>query len=126
LNKKFRAVQKILDREITQVTNSTSELSQNVTRSPETTSVSTVSGLLGNIEHKLLSLKRKAEESLEEEMESTRLCKVRLDHLKEYVSGEMSESLSAAIDLVKGHHTATLSPQVSRWKVQRTHGRRRG
>lgn len=87
LNKKFRAIQKVLDREITQVTNSTSELSQNVSRSSEATNVSKVSGFLDNVEQKLVSLKRKAEESLEEEIESTRLCKVRLDHLKEYVSG---------------------------------------
>lgn len=84
------------------MTNSTSELSQSVTRSPETTSVSAVNGLLDNMEHRLLSLKRKAEESLEEEMESTRLCKVRLDHLKEYVSGK-AMNLVWRIELVKGH-----------------------
>ena len=69
------------------MTNSTSELSQSATRSSETSNVGTVSSLLDNVEQKLVSLKRKAEESLEEEIESTRLCKVRLDHLKEYVSG---------------------------------------
>lgn len=89
LNKKFRAVQKVLDREITQVTNSTSELSQAVARSPEAgvDKCLAVTGLLGNVEQRLLSLKRKAEESLEEELECTRLCKARLDHLKAYVSG---------------------------------------
>lgn len=97
LNKKFRAVQKTLDREITLVTNGTSELSQNVTRSPEITTVGSVSSLLSSVEHRLLSLKRKAEQSLEEEVECTRLCKARLDHLKEYVSGKSSK-------LVKGHH----------------------
>lgn len=90
LNKKFRAVQKVLDREITQVTNSTSELSQVVARSAETSSekCATVNNLLGNVEQRLLSLKRKAEESLEEELECTRMCKARLDHLKAYVSGK--------------------------------------
>lgn len=102
LNKKFRAVQKILDREITQVTNSTSELSQSVVRPPET-SVSSVSGLLGNVENKLLSLKRKAEESLEEEVECTRLCKARLDHLKEYVSGKASCSRTLNYQDTFGH-----------------------
>ena len=87
LNKRFRAVQKILDREITGVTNSTSELSQGVSRPPEM-SVGVTSSLLGNIEQRLVSLKRKAEESFEEELECTRLCKARLDHLKSYVSGE--------------------------------------
>ena len=86
LNKKFRAVQKTLDREITHVTNGTAELSQAV--KPNETTVSSVSGYLGNIEHRLVCLKRKAEEALEEELEYTRLCKARLDHLKGYVSGK--------------------------------------
>lgn len=50
-------------------------------------SVSSVTNLLGSMETRLVSLKRKAEESLEEEMDNTRLCKARLDHLKAYVSG---------------------------------------
>lgn len=84
LNKKFRSVQKVLDREITQVTNGTAELSH---RLPET-SVSSVGGLLSNVEHRLVTLKRKAEQSFVEELECTRLCKARMDHLKAYVSGK--------------------------------------
>ena len=72
---------------MTGVTNSTSELSQGVSRPPEL-GVGVASSLLGNIEQRLISLKRKAEESLEEEVECTRLCKARLDHLKSYVSGQ--------------------------------------
>lgn len=71
---------------MTGLTNSTSELSQGVSRPPEV-GVGVASNLLGNIEQRLISLKRKAEESLEEEVECTRLCKARLDHLKSYVSG---------------------------------------
>ncbi len=72
---------------MTGVTNNTSELAQGVSRPPEM-SVGVASSLLGNIEQRLLSLKRKAEESLEEELECTRLCKARIDHLKSYVSGK--------------------------------------
>lgn len=106
LNKKFRAVQKVLDREITQVTNSTSELTQALSKTSETDAekLAAVGNLLGNVEQRLLSLKRKAEESLEEELECTRLCKNRLDHLKAYVSGKCL--------LVNGsnHHRLVLSP----------------
>ena len=86
LNKKFRAVQKVLDREITQVTSSSSELSQCVSGSSEI-SVREVNGLLSSVEQRLVSLKRKAEECLDEEIQCTKLCKSRLDHLKSYVSG---------------------------------------
>lgn len=53
-----------------------------------------VNGLLTNVEQRLISLKRKAEESLEEELSCTKLCKARLDHLKAYVSGKITKSLS--------------------------------
>ena len=80
----------MLDREISQVTSSTSELTQAVTRTTEMDpeKYATVNNLLGNVEQRLLSLKRKAEDSLEEELECTKLCKARLDHLKAYVSGK--------------------------------------
>ena len=39
---------------------------------------------------KVTSLKRKAEENTEEELDSTRLCKARLDHLKSYASGTVT------------------------------------
>ena len=39
---------------------------------------------------KVSSLKRRAEESTEDELDCTRLCKARLDHLKSYASGIVS------------------------------------
>ena len=56
--------------------------------SPADTSVESVTGILSSMEQRLTSLKRKAEESLDEELECTQLCKMRLDHLRAYVSGE--------------------------------------
>jgi len=85
LNKKFRAVQKVFDREVSQVTSTGSELSQS---KGSVVTASSVTGILSNMEQRITSLKRKAEESLEEEIECTKLCKKRLDHLKTYVSGE--------------------------------------
>ncbi len=89
LNKKFRSIQKTLDRDVTQVINSGSELSQCVT-GPAGASFEVVSGYLKTMEQRVMTLKRKANESLDEEMEYTRLCKSRLDHLKSYVSGMVS------------------------------------
>ncbi len=37
-----------------------------------------------------------AEECVEEEMESGRLCKIRLDHLKSYAAGEQTEGMKRA------------------------------
>lgn len=84
LNKKFRAVQKALDREISQVATTSAELTQS---KPSGVTVGSVNGVLSHMEQKITSLKRKAEESLEEEIEYAQLCKKRIDHLKLYVSG---------------------------------------
>ena len=123
LNKKFRAAQKFLDREVALITSVSNELTACVSK-PSVT-VDEVSGLLDGISKKLTNMKRKvvckeahffkrltlpfppppppppplpshfkklkAAECLDEEMESTKLCKARLDHLKSYASGEQME-----------------------------------
>ena len=100
------------------MTSTGSELSQYVAGSSETMDVEAVSGILASMEQKLTSLKRKAEECLDEELECTRLCKTRLDYLKCYVSG----------DWVKGQlwnrHYPILCLQENRQKGLRTFGRR--
>ena len=87
LNKKFRTIQKAFDREISQVSNAGGELSACVSSSSGA-SFQEVSGQLDGVAQRLSTLKRKAEECVEEELECTRLCKVRLDHIKSYASGE--------------------------------------
>eukprot|EP00731_Ephydatia_muelleri_P020393 Em0013g120a len=89
LNKKFRASQKTLDREVALITNASNELTTCVSKPSAT--VEDVSGILDGISKKLTNMKRKAAECLDEELESTRLCRVRLDHLKSYASGEQAE-----------------------------------
>lgn len=108
LNKKFRTVQKVLDREISHVNSSLSELTsctnkQSLTQHEITT-------VLDGVTQRLTSLKRKvtgksgdyhmtqviyfqAEEGLDEEIECSRLCKTRLDHLKAYASCEQSDGV---------------------------------
>ena len=93
LNRKFRGIQKVYDREIASAGNSSGELSTCALK-PTGASVREVSGLLDGVIQKVTSLKRKAEENTEEELDSTRLCKARLDHLKSYASGEYSQSFN--------------------------------
>lgn len=71
--------------------NISSELSQCSARPTEST-VESVSGILSTMEQRLTSMKRKAEDSLEEEVECTQLCRIRLNHLKSYVSGRISRN----------------------------------
>ena len=86
LNKKFRAVQKALDREVVQINSTSADLTQSKSSG---VTMSSVSGILSHMEQKITSLKRKAEESLEEEIEYAQLCKKRIDHLKSYISGQI-------------------------------------
>ncbi len=50
--------------------------------------------LLLGVSGKLVSLKRKAEEAVKEEVECVQACKTRLEHLKAYASGELGIYLS--------------------------------
>ncbi len=86
LNKKFRSVQKILDREITLTTSdcSTTLLSQPTATGEE------VDTLLSGVSGRLVSLKRKADEAVREEIECVQACKTRLEHLKAYASGVLA------------------------------------
>ena len=86
LNKKFRGIQKIYDREITSASNTSGELASCALKSSGAT-VQEICGFLDGVVQRVSSLKRKAEESTEEELDCTRLCKARLDHLKSYASG---------------------------------------
>ncbi|XP_076367685.1 E3 ubiquitin-protein transferase Katazuke isoform X1 [Tachypleus tridentatus] len=84
LNKKFRAAQKSLDREVSHVHNASSDLEKGLQKKSPT--VGELQVLLGGMVEKLNLLKRKAEESITEEMEAASVCKRRLDHLKEHAS----------------------------------------
>lgn len=79
LNKKFRTAQKTLDRELSQVQNAASELE----RSLETRSAGEITRLLGGVVEKLQVLKRKAEESISDELSAVQACKRRLDHIRQ-------------------------------------------
>ncbi|XP_069679041.1 E3 ubiquitin-protein transferase MAEA [Periplaneta americana] len=82
LNKKFRAAQKQLDREVSHVQAAAMELERGL--HGETVGASDISRLLGGMVERLQVLKRKAEESISEELEAAYVCKRRLEHLREH------------------------------------------
>lgn len=79
LNKKFRTAQKTLDRELSQIQNAASELERGL----ETHSASEITRLLGGVVERLQVLKRKAEESISDELSAVQACKRRLDHVRQ-------------------------------------------
>ncbi|CAG9760504.1 unnamed protein product [Ceutorhynchus assimilis] len=82
LNKKFRMAQKSLDREVSHVQQSVAEVEKCL--SGKEVKASEITHLLGGVEEKLQILKRKAEESIAEEMNASNVCKRRLEHLKDH------------------------------------------
>lgn len=85
LNKKFRAAQKQLDREVSHVQAAALELERGL--AADKVGAGEISRLLGGMVEKLQVLKRKAEESISEELQVGYVCKRRLDHLKEHTGG---------------------------------------
>ncbi|KRT80391.1 hypothetical protein AMK59_6453, partial [Oryctes borbonicus] len=81
LNKKFRTAQKTLDREVAHVQQAVLEIEKGI--SGDNIKTKDISTLLGGMVEKLQVLKRKAEESIAEELHATNVCKRRIDHLKE-------------------------------------------
>uniref|UniRef100_A0A8C9SC22 E3 ubiquitin-protein transferase MAEA n=1 Tax=Scleropages formosus TaxID=113540 RepID=A0A8C9SC22_SCLFO len=85
LNKRFRAAQKNIDRETSHVTMVVAELEKTLSSCPV---VDSVVSLLDGVVEKLSALKRKAAESIQAEDESAKLCKRRIEHLKEHSSDQ--------------------------------------
>ncbi|KAJ8316899.1 hypothetical protein KUTeg_004803 [Tegillarca granosa] len=81
LNKKFRAAQKNIDREVSHVQTVGTELDGCIQNEKPT--IGEVSKAIDNMVEKLYLLKRKADESINEELDAARMIKRRVDHLKE-------------------------------------------
>ncbi|CAH0555399.1 unnamed protein product [Brassicogethes aeneus] len=84
LNKKFRTAQKTLDREVSHVQAAATELEK--TLSDGEVKAKDITMLLGGMVEKLQVLKRKAEESISEELQASSVCKRRIEHLKEHAT----------------------------------------
>ncbi|XP_053619726.1 E3 ubiquitin-protein transferase MAEA [Plodia interpunctella] len=79
-NKRYRNAQRVLDLEARQVASASGEL-ENATRKPVTTGE--IDTLLGGMVERLTTMKRKASEAINEEVQAAMVCKKRLEHLKE-------------------------------------------
>ncbi|KAI1303161.1 E3 ubiquitin-protein transferase MAEA [Halotydeus destructor] len=90
LNKRFRSAQKNVDREVSHVQIATNDIEKCLNE--EESSVENINALLSGVIDKLTILKRKADESLTDELETANVCKRRIDHLKEYCTKSSSNS----------------------------------
>lgn len=99
LNKKFRSAQKTLDREVSHVQAVSNELEKSLKTDGTYVASGEISKLLGGVVARLQVLKRKAQESIAEELQAGMVCKRRLDHLKD--------------------HANTSSSAVNQWRRQR-------
>lgn len=92
LNKKFRIAQKTLDRELCQIQNVTNELERGL----ETKSAGEITRLLGGVVERLQVLKRKADESISDELSAVQACKRRLDHVRQAIIHIIPRDLQTA------------------------------
>lgn len=83
LNKKFRIAQKALDRGLSQIQTFESELEKGL---DENVPAADITRLLGGVVEKLQVLKRKADESISDELSAGLECKRRLEHLRQQVT----------------------------------------
>jgi len=90
LNKKFRSAQKVLDREVSHVTGSLTELDRLLSDGGQLDRVG-LAQQLDNIKEQLVQLKSKGGESVGEEQKVAEICHKRAEHLKEGCIG-MEES----------------------------------
>lgn len=89
LNKKFRIAQKALDREVNQIQNAANEMEKSLTTG---ISCSEIRKIFDGVVERLQVFKRKAEENINEEINTTHICKRKLNHLKENISTDLKAS----------------------------------
>ncbi|XP_026293937.1 E3 ubiquitin-protein transferase MAEA [Frankliniella occidentalis] len=85
LNKKYRAALKGIDLKVSHVRSAALELEKGL--AAETVKAGDISRLLGGVAEHLSVMKRKAEESISEELQAGYVCKRRLEHLREHATG---------------------------------------
>ncbi|CAH0401576.1 unnamed protein product [Chilo suppressalis] len=80
-NKRYRNAQRVLDVEARQVASASGEIDTATKNTAVTTGE--IDTLLGGMVEKLTTMKRKASEAINEELQAAYVCKKRLEHLKE-------------------------------------------
>ncbi|XP_017470276.1 PREDICTED: macrophage erythroblast attacher isoform X2 [Rhagoletis zephyria] len=95
LNKKFRAAQKNLDRELDQIQNVSRDAEIILSKNPVLPSVIEVNRLVESVVQRLQILKRKCEESFLDELNAGLVCKRKLHHLRIVAPPDSHISLEA-------------------------------
>ncbi|KAI5697612.1 hypothetical protein M8J75_013225 [Diaphorina citri] len=103
LNKKFHAVQKTIDWEVSYVQSAANELEKTIASS-EKPPLTEVTRLLGKMFEHLQALKKKAGESIGEELQVGHVLKRRIEHLKEH-SGNVLSNTSQSKALINRKKT---------------------
>ncbi|XP_028157101.1 E3 ubiquitin-protein transferase MAEA [Ostrinia nubilalis] len=93
-NKRYRNAQRVLDVEARQVSSACSEIDNAVKN--QNVPTGEIDSLLGGMVEKLTTMKRKASEAINEELQAAYVCKKRLEHLKEHASS-LSETSSPQV-----------------------------
>jgi len=88
LNKKFRSSQKVVDREVNHVSSALTDLEKLYTQ--DKTDRKEIIEQLDKVKKQLEELKDKGNEGIADVLEISRVCKRRVDHLKEGCSDDMS------------------------------------
>ncbi|KAI5718841.1 hypothetical protein M8J76_000989 [Diaphorina citri] len=103
LNKKFHAVQNTIDWEVSYVQSAANELEKTIASS-EKPPLTEVTRLLGEMFEHLQALKKKAGESIGEELQVGHVLKRRIEHLKEH-SGNVLSNTSQSEALINRKKT---------------------
>jgi len=109
LNKRFRTTQKNLDREAYHVQSTAADLEKVIKEGGQ---VGPISGLLDQLEERLVQMQDKVNESVQEELESVGFCKRRVDHLMDGVK-------AAAAAASSGGGTGVGGNEMAEWKKTR-------
>lgn len=125
-NKKYRLTQRVLEKEVSQVNHQVKELESAVVKASKPringevkTNVGQISNLLTGVVDKLNQLKRKAMESVSDEVESVNCCKRRLEHLREDTVEEETYSVGIDNQLLNGFSSKARNTEFGKKHLDR-------
>lgn len=125
-NKKYRLTQRVLEKEVSQVNHHVKELETAVVQASKPringevkTNVGQISNLLTGVVDKLNQLKRKAMESISDEVESVNCCKRRLEHLREDTVEEETYSVGIDNQLLNGFSSKARNTEFGKKHLDR-------
>lgn len=125
-NKKYRLTQRVIEKEVSQVNHQVKELESVVVQASKPringevkTNVGQITNLLTGVVDKLNQLKRKAMESVSDEVESVNCCKRRLEHLREDTVEEEAYSVGIDNQLLNGFSSKARNTEFGKKHLDR-------